>query len=214
MHIAIKATTTQKAELLAKNAASGLTLQWVGEDDVLASITADAYVDLLFNHDFISADEFINNKPVFVHGVACTCRDIGRPNYYRLNAWNGFLQRSVIEVAAINDEAKPKADLVLKALGWQYVWAPDEPGLIAARILSMIINEAFYGLQDGISTPAEIDTAMQLGTSYPHGPFEWGRKIGLDSVYYLLKKLQQHYGSRYTPAALLEQEALKHVANS
>jgi len=214
MHIAIKATATQKAELLAKNTASDITLQWLVEDDILAGTKGDAYFDLVFTHDLIAVDEFITGKPVFVHGVACTCREIGRLNYYRLNAWNGFLQRPVIEVAAMNDEAKPKAELVLKALGWQYTWTPDEPGLIAARILSMIINEAFYGLQDGISTPAEIDIAMQLGTSYPHGPFEWERKIGLDNVYYLLKKLQQQYGSRYAPAPLLEQEALKHVANS
>jgi 3-hydroxybutyryl-CoA dehydrogenase len=31
---------------------------------------------------------------------------------------------------------------------------------------------------DEISTKAEIDIAMKLGTNYPYGPFEWSEKSG------------------------------------
>ena len=31
-------------------------------------------------------------------------------------------------------------------------------------------------------TPEAIDTAMRLGTNYPHGPLAWGERIGLASV--------------------------------
>jgi 3-hydroxybutyryl-CoA dehydrogenase len=74
-------------------------------------------------------------------------------------------------------------------------------------VIAMIINEAYFALGDAISTPAEIDTAMKLGTNYPYGPFEWGEKIGLLQVYQLLAKLAED-NSRYTAAPALKQALL------
>ncbi len=175
---------------------------------MLASVKADVFFDLLFNNEFIPANEFTMGKPVFVEAVCCTAKEIGHANYIRINTWPGFIERPVIELSAVNDAAKAIAEPVLQALGWKFVWTPDEPGMIAARIISMIINEAYFGLQDGISTRDEIDTAMKLGTNYPCGPFEWSRKIGIEKIYFLLKKLQQQDTGRYAVAKMLEQEAL------
>ncbi len=58
----------------------------------------------------------------------------------------------------------------------------DEPGFVSARIVSMIINEAYFTLEAGTSTKEEIDIAMKLGTGYPFGPFEWGEMIGLSRI--------------------------------
>jgi 3-hydroxybutyryl-CoA dehydrogenase len=71
----------------------------------------------------------------------------------------------------------------------------------------MIINEAYFTLDEKVSSKNEIDTAMKLGTNYPYGPFEWSEKIGLKKVYELLTTLS-HSHSRYEPAALLKKEAL------
>lgn len=49
---------------------------------------------------------------------------------------------------------------------------------IFARILAAIINEALLLLQEGVATREDIDTAMRLGTNYPHGPLEWADRIG------------------------------------
>lgn len=57
----------------------------------------------------------------------------------------------------------------------------DPPG-IEARILATIVNEAASAVAEGVAEPAAIDTAMRLGTSYPHGPLEWGERLGLASV--------------------------------
>ena len=70
----------------------------------------------------------------------------------------------------------------------------------------MIINEAYYTLQDKISTKAEIDIAMKLGTNYPHGPFEWSSLIGLKNIYELLTVLSKT-DTRYTASDLLMKEA-------
>ena len=58
-----------------------------------------------------------------------------------------------------------------------------------------------------MSTKAEIDTAMKLGTNYPYGPFEWSSKIGLNHVNQLLKAMAEE-NERYKPAEKLTKEVL------
>jgi len=87
-------------------------------------------------------------------------------------------------------------------------WVPDIAGFISARVVSMIVNEAWFALEEEVSTKKEIDTAMKLGTNYPYGPFEWGEKIGLKNIYELLTVLSKT-NSRYQPAALLQKEATR-----
>jgi 3-hydroxybutyryl-CoA dehydrogenase len=60
---------------------------------------------------------------------------------------------------------------------------------IFARILVAIINEAGWALADGVADQRNIDTAMTLGVSYPHGPFEWAEQIGLAACGELLEAL-------------------------
>jgi 3-hydroxybutyryl-CoA dehydrogenase len=80
--------------------------------------------------------------------------------------------------------------------------------MIAARVISMIINEAYFALGDKISTKEQIDIAMKLGTNYPYGPFEWSEKIGLQKIYALLKKLREKE-RRYDIAPLLDEEIMQ-----
>ena len=82
----------------------------------------------------------------------------------------------------------------------------DEPGLIAARITAMIINEAYFALGDNVSTKSDIDIAMKLGTNYPFGPFEWAAVIGLSNIITLLEQLATS-DHRYLPATMLLKEA-------
>lgn len=87
---------------------------------------------------------------------------------------------------------------VLQQVGFTCWFVADIAGMVAARSIAMIINEAYFGLQDEISTPEQIDTAMKLGTNYPYGPFEWATKIGLNKIYNLLTELSKT-DTRYLP---------------
>jgi 3-hydroxybutyryl-CoA dehydrogenase len=82
--------------------------------------------------------------------------------------------------------------------------------MITPRIIAMIINEAYFTLEQKVSTKEEIDLAMKLGTGYPLGPFEWSNRIGLTKVYSLLSRLNL-MEPRYQPSALLKQEADKEL---
>ena len=84
----------------------------------------------------------------------------------------------------------------------------DVPGLVIGRTLSMIANEAFETALQGISTAADIDLAMQLGTNYPVGPFAWSRAWGEESVLEILDALWDTYHDpRYRASRLLREAA-------
>jgi 3-hydroxybutyryl-CoA dehydrogenase len=206
MNIAIRATLHQQQELIEKGFAENIIVQWIEPHNEFSIRAADVFFDLIFNDVDITTNRFINDKPVFVHAVNCTCAAINKPNYIRLNAWNGFLSRSVFELACNNIEFKNIAENIFHTLGWQYTWVTDDYGFIAARIIAMIINEAYYALAENVSTKEQIDIAMKLGTNYPYGPFEWSEKIGLNNILNLLQKLCKQ-NERYSISALLVHES-------
>ena len=206
MTVAILADELLKQELLAKKLPEGITVVWADSMRALTIADADVYVDLLFESDVERTQHLkrLLPKPVIVNSVSYTTKKIGA-DFIRINAWPGLLQRPVIEVAlppAVNEAVLKD---IFGQLQWNYVLAPDIAGMITARVLAAIINEAYYTLGARVSTREEIDIAMKLGTSYPYGPFEWAAKIGLNRIYELLVELSK-VDERYVPAPLLKEE--------
>ncbi len=120
------------------------------------------------------------------------------------------LQRGqIVEVTATpwtDEAALRQAEDFFRSVGLETAVAPNGPGLIFPRILSMIVNEAAFALMEGVASTEDIDTAMKLGTNYPLGPLEWADRIGLEQIVGILEGLQAEYGEdRYRPAPLLRQ---------
>ncbi|MGH7769884.1 MAG: 3-hydroxyacyl-CoA dehydrogenase family protein [Candidatus Binatia bacterium] len=115
--------------------------------------------------------------------------------------------KKVIELSSglgTHEPALEEAEKFFRALGKEPVRVKDAPGLIFARILSLIINEAARSLDEGVAQAEEIDTAMRLGVNYPSGPLKWADRIGLDDVLAVLEGLQRETGEdRYRPSPLL-----------
>ena len=73
----------------------------------------------------------------------------------------------------------------------------------------MIINEAYYTVEEGTATCEDIDLAMKLGTNYPYDPFEWTQKIGIRNVCQVLSAVFENTkDERYTICPLLRKEYL------
>jgi 3-hydroxybutyryl-CoA dehydrogenase len=158
---------------------------------------ADAFF-ILKDCDRINYTE--TTKLIFINSVSTTLKELNMPfNVFRINGWNTFLSRTAWEIAGVINES---CTAVLKSINKKAIWVKDEPGLVSARIIAMIINEAYFALDDAVSSKAEIDIAMKLGTNYPWGPFEWAEKIGLNNIYLLLQKLSLT-NKRYQPAPTL-----------
>jgi 3-hydroxybutyryl-CoA dehydrogenase len=207
MTVAILADALLKQELLTKSLPQDITVVWVDSIRALTIAEAEVYIDLLFEMDAERTGHLkkLLPRPVIVNAVSWSTKTIGA-SFIRINAWPGLLQRPLTEIAlpAAMNESFIKD--IFDRLQWKYVLVPDIAGMITARVLATIINEAYYTLGAEVSTREEIDIAMKLGTSYPYGPFEWSAKIGLLRIYELLTALSD-VDKRYTPAPLLAQEA-------
>ena len=107
----------------------------------------------------------------------------------------------VLAFAASSGATENNIDLakaLLGALGFAPQRVADQPGLVAARTLAMLVNEAADAVQQGVCDPAGADAAMKLGVNYPAGPFEWLTRWGAPAVVQVLEALDAHYrGERY-----------------
>ena len=84
----------------------------------------------------------------------------------------------------------------------------DVPGLVVARTIAMLINEAADAVHQGVCDVAAADAAMKLGVNYPAGPFEWLARWDCAAVIELLDRLDAHYrGERYRVSPCLRQQA-------
>ncbi len=200
MTIAIVANEAQKTEILScKTVPKEVTLHFIDkiENEYFSDYDAAFFLDTNLSG---LKDLRSFNIPVIINSVTDTLRELELPsNFSRINGWDGFLGRNIYEIAS-NDFSLSRK--IFEMLQWQIIEVKDDPGLIAARVISMIINEAYFALQDNLSSEEEIDVAMKYGTNYPLGPFEWIEKIGPVNVYSLLQKLSIT-DNRYEAAPLL-----------
>ncbi len=199
MQIVVKASAQQQKAFLSKSLPANSRIYWYGTD--ILPEEADAWFDLCFEEE---GPVFLEMTDNIVFANAVLSPTLTLPGHYvRINAWNGFLERPVTEIAHGEHDAAVKT--IMEKLDWSFTLVPDVAGMVSARIISMIINEAYFAWGDEVSSKADIDTAMKLGTNYPFGPFEWCEKIGIHKIHQLLSILSKE-DERYTPAPALVDE--------
>ena len=210
MRLVIVANDQQREEILLNGIDDSCTIDWIKTPAELSAFAnCDAIFDLLFEDNGYDFSYLKNSltKIIFVNAVNKTIDELGHP-VVRINGWGGFLKTSIAEVACTDETEKEAAQRLLKCLNKKAEWVPDIKGFVSPRVVSMIINEAYFELEENVSTKDEIDTAMKLGTNYPYGPFEWAKKIGLTRIAALLSELSKSE-KRYIPSKQLLKEAVQ-----
>jgi 3-hydroxybutyryl-CoA dehydrogenase len=192
-----------KEELLVHGTHEGTHITWVSQPLMIDQ--TDCYIDLLFqsNEQHITALELLKAAIIIVNDVSG--KKTLPENFIRINGWPGFLKRTIIEASNKNNIMKAETEKIFSCFNRNVSWTPDQPGFITARVIAMIINEAFFALGENVSTRTDIDTAMKTGTNYPYGPFEWCELIGPRKVFDLLETMKAS-NIRYEPAPLLRKE--------
>ena len=80
----------------------------------------------------------------------------------------------------------------------------DSGGFVTQRVVATIVNIASDMCQQGICSPADLETAVKLGLAYPMGPLEMGNCYGPTNVLEVLFNMQTVYGDpRYRPSPWL-----------
>jgi len=207
MRITVITDEVLKDELLSSNSGAD-NIEWQEHPSVSADQKSDVVIDLLFVNDpsRIAMLKQISPGLVIINSVADTLPETD-PSFARINGWPTLLRSTLVETSVMDDKLKSSVTETLAIFRKQPEWLLDEPGFVTAKIISQIINEAYLALEEGVSTKADIDKAMKLGTNYPFGPFEWGEKIGLEKICDLLQKLSQK-NPAYRPSQLLAQTAI------
>jgi 3-hydroxybutyryl-CoA dehydrogenase len=183
---------------------------------------------LLVQHDIIfdfligdrsQAFEIYSGKPVtaFLNTCKITLADLARavqpPLQCTIFGFNGFptlFNREFLEVSVLTADDTPVLKKFCQKLSTDFLLVDDRVGLVTPRVICMIVNEAYYTLQEGTATRQDIDLAMKLGTNYPYGPFEWCDRIGLKDVYELLDAVYKDTkDERYKISALMKKEYLR-----
>lgn len=101
--------------------------------------------------------------------------------------------------------ASELAAAALHALGYVPAQVSDTPGLVVARTLAMLVNEAADAVLHGVCTPEGANAAMKLGVNYPAGPFDWLDRMGRARVVAVLHALDACYrGERYRVSPWLQ----------
>ncbi|MGZ8544978.1 MAG: 3-hydroxyacyl-CoA dehydrogenase family protein [Flavisolibacter sp.] len=202
MHVIIIADEQLKQEWPSQGQHEECTITWL-KDVYALPASCDVLVDLLFilDDDRLNALKQVHANLKIINSVEHTLEETDK-DFVRINGWNTFLASPIIEASANSEKNKEASEILFSFFNKTVAWVPDVPGFITARVISMIINEAFIALEEKVSSREDIDTAMKLGTNYPYGPFEWGEKIGIQNVFNLLNKLAKGE-SRFTPASNL-----------
>ncbi|GMV47077.1 MAG: 3-hydroxyacyl-CoA dehydrogenase [Pseudomonadota bacterium] len=114
---------------------------------------------------------------------------------------------------AVNENASPawhaQAGVWLAALGFTPLRLADAPGLVAARTVAMLVNEAADAVLQGVCTVEGADAAMKLGVNHPRGPFEWLQGWSVTAVVAVIEALDAMYrGERYRVSPWLRRAAV------
>jgi 3-hydroxybutyryl-CoA dehydrogenase len=96
---------------------------------------------------------------------------------------------------------------LFRTLGIEVSVIDDIPGMIVARTLAMLTNEAADAVLQGVSDAVGIDTAMKLGVNHPEGPLATADRIGITLMNAILVNMHSHVGdSRYRQSLLLQRK--------
>jgi 3-hydroxybutyryl-CoA dehydrogenase len=131
-------------------------------------------------------------------------RTVGVESLFDLNR-----RRVVMTTPATDREYLAMACGLFSASGTPVSVIRDSAGLVTQRVVAQIINIACEIAQQGIADPLDIDRAVTLGLGYPLGPLAWGDQLGADTVFTILKNLEEQTGDpRYRPSPWLQRRAM------
>jgi 3-hydroxybutyryl-CoA dehydrogenase len=109
----------------------------------------------------------------------------------------------IIKGYETSDETLKIAKAWGKTIGKEAIVVNEAPAFAVNRILSIMINEAFFTLGEGIASAEDIDKGMVLGCNHPIGPLALADMIGLETMLRVIEGVHKELGDKYRPAPLL-----------
>lgn len=164
---------------------------------------------------FVQLDEITKSECIFASNTsAISITDLAsavskerKTKFIGLHFFNPVSMMKLVEVIRAEMTSDETCELCLKyceKIKKETVLINDLPGFATTRLVSAVINEGIFMLQDNLGTPEEIDKAIKLGLAHPMGPLFLADLIGLDTILHILDYLSAELNSiKFQPAPLL-----------
>lgn len=147
-----------------------------------------------------------NTSSLSLTGLGARLRRPGR--FVGTHFFNPVPAQALLEVVR-TDATEPSALELIRELagrlGKQTVEIRDSPGFATSRLGVLLGLEAIRMVEEGVASPQDIDTAMELGYRHPMGPCRLGDLVGHDVRLGIAEYLAEQLGPRFEPPQLLRQ---------
>ena len=126
-----------------------------------------------------------------------------------LHFFNPVHIMSLVEIVVAeqsSDETVERAHDFVEGIEKTPVEVTDSPGFASSRLGVALGVEAMRMVEEGVASPEDIDTAMELGYNHPMGPIELGDVVGLDVRLDILEYLREELGERFKPPQIMKRK--------
>jgi len=169
---------------------------------------ADIKQELFRTIDRVTADTCIyasNTSSLSIDGLASACK---RPErFIGMHFFNPVHIMALLEIVVgpkTSPETLATAQAVGAAMGKTNIVVNDVPGFATSRLGIVLGLEAMRMVEQGVASPEDIDTAMELGYRHPMGPLRLTDLVGLDVRLGIAEYLHRELGSEaFNPPQIL-----------
>ncbi|PVZ12071.1 3-hydroxyacyl-CoA dehydrogenase family protein [Actinomycetospora cinnamomea] len=196
-------------------------------DDLLARLTLSTSVEALPGDTALVVEavpERVDIKQTVLGGAARACpdavlasntsslsigaiaADLPGERVIGMHFFNPVPAQKLVELvvhAGTSEATTQAAREWVDALGKTAIVVNDAPGFATSRLGLTVGLEAIRMVEEGVASPEDIDTGMQLGYRWPMGPLRLTDVVGLDVRLAIAEHLTRELGPRFTPPQLL-----------
>lgn len=167
--------------------------------------------DVLERLDQVCSDRCIlasNTSTIPISTLASYLSDARRRRFIGTHYFSPVSRMQLVEVIPAFDTSEETTAYVMEMCanaGKAPIRIKDVAGFAVNRMLHAFMIEAVKLVEEGVATPEDLDTACRLGLGHAMGPFELMDAVTADLCVDAQEIMQEAYGERFRPPALLKQ---------
>lgn len=218
-------------ELVAKGIQRGLLEEEIAEEalgrirmttELGAMGDAELVVEAVFEREAVKAevlkalDELCvescifasNTSTIPISTLARYVSESRRSRFIGTHYFSPVSRMKLVEVIPAFDTTEETVERVMQLCtnaGKVPIRIKDVTGFAVNRMLHAFVIEAVKLVEEGVATPEDLDTACRLGLGHAMGPFELMDAVTADLCVEAQEIMQESYGERFRPPALLKQ---------
>ena len=149
-----------------------------------------------------------NTSTIPISTLASYLSEDRRRRFIGTHYFSPVSRMKLVEVIPAFDTSEETVDAVMEmcsSAGKAPIRIKDVAGFAVNRMLHAFMIEAVKLVEEGVATPEDLDQACRLGLGHAMGPFELMDAVTADLCVEAQEIMQEAYGERFRPPALLKQ---------